>query len=175
METEARDVLDRFHVTPAARAKYRKWREDPARPEVVQTVTSHVSRVVYRLTPQDIQAVCEATDHALGDIEKRTIEDIDLAENWYPTYAFVHLFHYQMELLGKPPRWQDFEDYFYRTDTGMRMFGAEKLRRQAKIERDHHPKLVKRFEKVNITDEQIEKKARIDAENSLTWRIGNAY
>ncbi|MGW6928451.1 hypothetical protein ACWGE0_00210 [Lentzea sp. NPDC054927] len=148
-------VKAKFVVTETMDSEYRRWQGDPERRHVVNLVREHTTCVLYQLTPQDVQEVCSATEHPLGDIKKAAIKSVKKARDWYPSFAFTHLFHHLMETRGHLPYWQDFYQFLFKEEEGYQLFGKEVANRKKVIERSGvSPRI---------------------AGESLKWRIGLSY
>jgi len=157
METTFDEVLSTFLVTPRAHQEYDTWRKSPARIHkgVIEMVTDLKTRVLYEITPKDVRATCEKSEHALGTIRWNDIKEINIAKNWQPTYAFTHLLYYLMERDGELPTWQRFKYFFLKDPVGRQMLGEEGAALRDTIMAR------------GIT--------RTNASNSLLWRAGIAY
>lgn len=173
METTGDEVRETFLVTPKARSLYSGWENDAERVEhgVITTVENHTTRAIYRNSSETFDWIKKHHTHPLGDIKKNEIEHIKLAENWYPQYAFVHLFHFLMERLGRPPLWSEFDTFFYGEECGRRMFGKEREELEEEIYESELRSLLAKHGR----REGIENRARYLAAGSVDWRIGNGY
>ncbi|MEV7548481.1 hypothetical protein AB0N89_02530 [Amycolatopsis sp. NPDC089917] len=173
METTADEVRDTFLVTPQAKGVYLSWENNPKRIAhgVVSTMRDHVTKEIYNCTLDTFEWVKENHAHPLEGIKKKDIAHIDLASNWEPDFAFVHLFHLLMEDLGRPPLWSEFDKFAYETDVGLKMFGSERLERQKRI----YELELKRLRAEHPTWKGLEHKANALAKGSLDWRVGLAY
>jgi hypothetical protein len=147
----ARNLL----VTDDARNAYQTWREHPRRRRVVPVVESHRTRVLYDLTPQDVEQVCRDTEHALGEVKSKQVARISGARDWNPDFAFTHLLHYCMEQQKRLPTWQEFRHFLLETEEGHEMLG-----RQARQCRD------------SLIGPDVSKDLATDA---MRWRVGNSY
>lgn len=155
--TTSGEVCSLFLSAPGGRAEYDRWigRRRLHRAGVIRTVQNHETRVLYTLTPGDVERTFRENEHPLGDISRRTVERIGKAKNWYPSYAFTHLLHFLLEKEGKLPTWQEFHRFFTATDEGWAMLGREAEGRLHELIADGVRRAV--------------------AKDALTWRIGNAY
>ncbi|KFZ77012.1 hypothetical protein ED92_38595 [Amycolatopsis sp. MJM2582] len=174
METTADEVRSTFLASPEARHEYfGKWENNPRRIEhgVVSTMRNHVTKAIYSCTLDTFEWIKDNHEHPLKDIKKKDIAHISLAANWNPDFAFVHLFHLLMEDLGRPPLWSEFDRFAYGTGEGMKMFGAERAVRENKI----FDQELARITAKSPTAKNPENRAKLLANGSLDWRIGNAY
>lgn len=129
---------------------------------MVDLVTRHVTLALYQLTPDDVQGVCRRTAHPLRRIDKARIASVAGARDWYPTFAFTHLFHHYLELFAKLPTWDDFYHFLFGTARGNELFGNEI--------REEKNRLLRIAAKTGRTD--INETLVGDA---LRWRVGLAY
>src|SRR4051794_39894181 len=91
-------AIERFAGrSPKAAARLQAWRADPSKATVVPVVEAHTVQALYGVTPTDVRAVCERTEHALGDVRKRDIEAVELIRDWHPAFAFTHVLHLAVE------------------------------------------------------------------------------
>ncbi|QFU90938.1 hypothetical protein [Amycolatopsis sp. YIM 10] len=173
METSADEVRDTFLVTPQAQKVYHDWENNPQRIAhgVVSTMRNHTTKAIYDCSVATFEWIKENHTHPLGNLKKKEIEHIELAENWEPDFAFVHLFHLLMEDLDRPPLWSEFDQFAYGTDEGKAMFGDDRLAREAEIFEQE----LKRISAERPTWKNPENRAQYLAKGSLDWRIGNAY
>jgi hypothetical protein len=133
METTAQEVIATFAVTPRARSLLRQWREDPARPEVSRTVLGHTTRALYELEPFRIEAICQASEHPLGDIRKNVAMAVRPVVDWRPDFAFTHVMHLALERIGSLPTFQDFARFCRNDPAGHAALGgpAREIRQRA--------------------------------------------
>jgi hypothetical protein len=133
METTSAEVIATFAVTPRARALLRRWREDPGRPQVARTVLAHTTKVLYRLEPRQVEAVCTASEHPLGDIRKNVATAVQPVVDWRPDFAFTHVMHLALEKLGTLPSFQDFAHFCADDPAGAAALGhpAREIREHA--------------------------------------------
>ncbi|WP_328452005.1 hypothetical protein [Amycolatopsis sp. NBC_00438] len=136
----------------------------------MSTMRDHVTKAIYDCTLGTFDDIKARHTHPLGEISKEEIRHIDLASNWEPDFAFVHLFHLMLEAKGQPPLWSEF-DQFVETDRRLEMFRADRAALQDRIFREELEKIKTRFPKAA----DPENKAQFLAKASLDWRIGNAY
>jgi hypothetical protein len=117
-------------------------------------VEAHRTKVLYRLTADDVDGVVRRTDHALGKIAWSTVEPIKNLINWNPDFAFTHMFAHMVERLGEIPTWQRFFDFVMSDDLGRSI--GDQARAAVDAEVAHG----------------VERKT---AQNAAQWRMGNAY
>src|SRR5438094_915144 len=88
-ETRYEDAVRQFLTAcPEWSPLLQAWRADGRyRPEVVPFVESFKATVLYTLTPDDVEAVCRKTEHALGNVKGRAAEAVRPAVDWNPTFA----------------------------------------------------------------------------------------
>ena len=112
LETSADDVLSVFNVTDEARRQLEEWSNDPSRREtVVPHVLAHRTQALYKISLDDVGAIRRkrgGDDHALGEIKRWQAERVQRIVNWYPGFAFTHVFHYALEQIGHLYTWQEF-------------------------------------------------------------------
>lgn len=71
VETTYEEVARHFaQRAPDARRRLMDWRADPHKKDVVPFVESAVTRVWYAITPEDVERVCRATEHALSNVRR---------------------------------------------------------------------------------------------------------
>ena len=149
--TTAGEVVARFGRSRTAGRALQQWRNDRRRAEVVEAVEAHTSDVIYRLTTGDVRDVAVRTEHALGDVRKRDVDDLVEVRDWNPPFAFTHVFHLVTEHLGTVPTFQRFREVCRDVPV---------LRR-------------------NLWDPALNAVARSGggprARAAMRWRIGNAY
>jgi hypothetical protein len=155
METTSAEVIATFAVTPRARGLLRRWQENPDRPQVSRTVLAHTTRTLYALQPRQIEAVCAATEHPLGDIRKSVATAVPPVVDWRPDFAFTHVMHLALEKLGNLPTFGEFRSFCVQDPLGAAALGdpARQLREEAC--RQGYPP------------------AHVD--QAIRWRIGLAY
>lgn len=132
-----------------------EWRERPDRAEVAPVVLSHVTRVVYGLLPCDVIGVCQRTEHALGDVQRRRAEGVAPIRDWNPAFAFVHVFHYLTEKIGRLPTYQELRHLCQEDQGAIAMLGEPSVDKWRDVEREG-------FDRAEVKD-------------AIRWRVGNAY
>jgi hypothetical protein len=155
METTSREVIATFAVTPRARTLLRQWRSDPERPHVPRTVLGHTTKVLYQLAPAQIEAVCKASEHPLGDIRKEAAMTVQPVVDWRPDFAFTHVMHLALEKLGGLPSFQDFTRFCAEDPAGRTALGDPARQIQEHARRQGY--------------------APRHARQAIRWRIGLAY
>jgi hypothetical protein len=133
MQTTSAEVITTFAVTPRARELLRRWQADQARRQVPRVVMRHVTRALYRLEPSDIEAVCAASEHPLGDIRKDVVAAVQPVTDWRPDFAFTHVMHLALEKLGWLPTFQEFARFCASDPAGRAALGdpARQIREHA--------------------------------------------
>lgn len=155
METTSKEVIATFAVTPRARGLLERWKADPGRPQVPRMVLAHITRVLYDLTPPQVEAACQASEHPLGDIRRQTAMAVQPVVDWRPDFAFTHVMHLALERLGRVPTFQDFTR-FCRDDLAGRAALGDPARQIGEVARQH-----------GYPPQQ--------ARQAVRWRIGLAY
>lgn len=157
VRTTATEVINRFAGrSKSAAARLASWRRDPDRVRVVEVVESHVSVALYDVTAADIERVCQETDHALGDIRKAEVQNVLTVRDWYPAFAFTHVFHHALERLGDVPTYQVFRRFCSQDETAQEMLTSPARAVVAAAE-----------ESPTYDASQVR--------NAVQWRVGNAY
>lgn len=133
MQTTSAEVIATFAVTPRARELLRRWQDDQARPQVPRVVMRHVTRALYRLEPAAIEAVCEASEHPLGDISKDAAMAVRPVVDWRPDFAFTHVMHLALEKTGRLPTFGEFTQFCASDPVGRAALGdpARQIREHA--------------------------------------------
>lgn len=111
----------------------RRWQEDPDRPLVSRTVLGHTTKALYVLGPRQIEAVCAATEHPLGDIRKPVAMAVAPVVDWRPDFAFTHVMHLALEKLGGLPTFGEFSSFCAQDPVGAAALGdpARQVREEA--------------------------------------------
>ena len=133
MQTTSAEVITTFAVTPRAQELLRRWQADRARREVPHVVMRHVTRVLYSLEPARIEAICEASEHPLGNIRKELVMPVRPVTDWRPDFAFTHVMHMALEKLGHLPTFQEFTRFCANDPAGRTALGdpARQIRESA--------------------------------------------
>jgi hypothetical protein len=133
METTSAEVIATFAVTPRARGLLRRWQEDSGHPQVARTVLSHITKSLYALQPRQVEAVCTATEHPLGDIRKTVAMAVPPVVDWRPDFAFTHVMHLALEKLGSLPTFGEFGSFCAQDPAGTMALGepARRIREEA--------------------------------------------
>lgn len=155
METTSAEVIATFASTPRAANLLRRWQQDPDRPWVARAVLAHTTKTLYDLDPRHVEAVCEATDHPLGDIRKDVATEVQPIVDWRPDFAFTHVMHFAVERLSGLPSFQDFSRFCAVDPIGVAALGnpARRIREHA-CRQGYPPSQVSQ---------------------AIRWRIGLAY
>ena len=156
-ETTYAEVVAQFAGrSPRASQRLASWRADAdKRDEVVPFVERMRTVSAYRLGPDDVAAVAEATEHALGQAKRTIAESVIPVRDWHPSFAFEHVLHYTAESLGRVPTYGEFRIFCRDDPAAARMLlgPAQAIREQA---------VAAGFEAEHVAQ-------------ALRWRIGNAY
>jgi hypothetical protein len=155
METTSAEVIAAFAVTPRARDLLRRWQEDPGRPRVTRTVLAHTTKALYTLRPRQVEAVCTATEHPLGDIRKTVATAVPPVVDWRPDFAFTHVMHLALEQLGSLPTFGEFSSFCAHDPAGAAALGGPARQIREEACRQGYP------------PEQVAQ--------AIRWRIGLAY
>ncbi|KAA9154565.1 hypothetical protein FPZ12_031530 [Amycolatopsis acidicola] len=172
METTGEEVRETFLITPQAVAVHHRWEHNKDRLAhgVIATMRDHVTRAIYDCSLSTFDWIEQRHVHPLGNIAQEDIEHIVAARDWYPNFAFVHIFHLLMEQLGRPPLWSEYED-FCNTPDGLAKIGKNYGILKERIFDQEITRLKARFPR----GKGLEHRARTLASASLNWRAGNAY
>ncbi|ONM47540.1 hypothetical protein B0T44_01385 [Nocardia donostiensis] len=63
----------------------------------------------YTLAADDILRL--GTSHSLGSVDQQEALGVDLIKNWYPDFAFTHLFHLMLEEHKSVFTWDEFQEW----------------------------------------------------------------
>jgi hypothetical protein len=156
-ETKYEDAVKQFlGACPQWSTLLQAWRADGRyRSDVVPFVESFKTTVLYTLTPEDVQAVCRKTEHALGNVKRRAAEAVRPAVDWNPAFALEHALHSAAEELKQLPTYQEFREYCDTDSAGKRMLGGPSRALRARLVAG------------GLTNTR--------AKDAIRWRIGNAY
>ncbi|MFD9279675.1 hypothetical protein ACFWD7_20630 [Streptomyces mirabilis] len=155
IETTAADVLELFCSSAGTKRQFEDWRHDSRRAEVAPMVLAHHTRVLYRLSEEDVQDVCRRTEHALGEVKRDVGESVAEIVDWHPDFAFTHTFHICVERIGALPSYQRFREFALDDTDGQKMLG--------------HPAKEVIHRLVDAGCPQYK------AQAAMRWRVGNAY
>lgn len=156
VQTTYQDVIGHFvDRSASARTRLDTWLSDPHKKAVIPFVRQAVTRVPYSIAPEDVESVCERTEHALGEVKRRTAESVRPIVDWHPAFAFEHVLHHATETLGRVPTYDEF-----------RVFTDEDPAANAML--------------LGPAREQVRLAVRAGhsleaARASMRWRVGNAY
>ena len=156
-ETRYEDAVRQFlGYCPEWSSLLQAWHADSRyRPEVVPFVEGFRATVLYTLTPEDVQAVCRKTEHALSNVKRQAAEAVRPAVNWNPAFALEHALHSAAEGLKQLPTFQEFREYCNTDSAGKRMLGNPSKALRARLVASGLP--------------------NTQAKDAIRWRIGNAY
>jgi hypothetical protein len=155
METTAEDVMGKFCTSLRAEAVCRAWLDGPKFQRVTPVVLGHRVRTLYQLSPRDVQAVCKQTEHALGSVRREDGEAVQSIVDWFPDFAFTHMFHFCMEKAEGIPTYQEFRQFTQEDPTGQEMLGSPS--------------------RAAVEDAVARGANREQARAAMRWRVGNAY
>jgi hypothetical protein len=158
VNTTAKETIQHFvGLCPAWQARLDSWRADPRySAKVVPFVENMSVSVLYRLSPESIEAVCRRTEHALGNIRRETAQSVRSIVDWNPSFALEHTLHHAVEALGEVPAYQEFRDFCAQPGS----VGDAMLGQPARIA---------------VRDAMSAGATRKAARDALRWRVGNAY
>jgi hypothetical protein len=157
LTTSFKDAADHFTARSAGASDLlSRWESDARyRERVVPFVKNFVASALYRSTPEAIEAVCEKTEHALGEVKRRDAESVEEIVNWNPAFALQHTLHYAAETLAAVPTFQDFRAFVSKNDQARAMLLTPSQK---------------------VVDEAARSGAsRAIAMDAMKWRVGNAY
>jgi hypothetical protein len=86
-----------------------RWARRRGHGDVVRLVRGHRSRVVNTATLKEVEQVCRATEHALGEVRWDDVKDVRSIRDWTCPFAVSHVFHFVTEALGAVPTYQEFQ------------------------------------------------------------------
>lgn len=156
--TTAQQVIHRFKRSRAASRRLDWWRNDECRRhKVVPDVMAHTTKLVDKLRPADVLAVCQRiaadpAEHALGDIKRSVVDHVPSIRDWFPSFAYTHVLHIVMEAKGEL---LTFNEWTHDVEFQTRMWPEIRHMVATTAAKDG-------------VDEQLVKDA-------VRWRVGNAY
>ena len=155
LKTTSQEVITRFAGrSVTATAALEKWRD--ARPEVSEVVETHRSAVLYSVTPDQVEAVCRRTEHALGEVKKSEADKVKVIRDWNPSFAFTHILYRSVEVIGELPTYGEFRSFCREDPVACEaLWEPAKAEIRSVVSRSDHP--------------------RSRVEGAMRWRIGNAY
>lgn len=148
--TTADEVVAFFARSPRARSEFERWKR--RLPQVAERVRWHRSEAVYQVSSESVRKLASA--HPLGDVRPEEGYRVKIIRDWFPQFAFIHIFHFYLEGLG-------------------RIFSFEELRGLGQEEEwrgllhDPAEEVLRRAVEAGYTREEARK--------SMQWRIGLAY
>jgi hypothetical protein len=77
---------------------------------VVAAVREHRSRVVNSATLDEVEQVCEETEHALGEVDGEVARQVRSIRDWTCPFAVSHVFHFITEAAAAVPTYQVFRE-----------------------------------------------------------------
>jgi len=150
-DTTAEEVVDTFVRTPNTERVYHKW--TGRRPHVTERVMAHNSRAVYNVASAAVKRL--ASEHPLGNIKAEDGFRVSPIKNWNPDFAFVHLFHFALEQIGRVYSFGEFRSWAAEPDNRWMVYKeADAL--------------------VCAVQERLGAGGR-EARDAMAWRIGLAY
>ncbi|MEV0363981.1 hypothetical protein [Nocardia fusca] len=128
------------------------WRNRRGCGHVANAVLAHTTRTPYTIASEDILRL--PTSHSLGEINRNEAQKVRSIRDWYPDFAFTHLFHFMLEDAEKAFSWEEFQEWSRSEEVRAWLWDpAQEAIGQARSE--------------GFTQEQ--------AENAMQWRQGLAY
>ncbi|MFD1147426.1 hypothetical protein [Saccharothrix hoggarensis] len=100
--TTALDVRRLFNVTQETRLHFNHWYGK--RKHVVEHVMAHRAAAIHRVTVDEVEAACRSAPPP-GPTDVPEIRD------WRPDFAFAHVAHHVVEVLGRLPCWPEFREF----------------------------------------------------------------
>lgn len=147
----AQEVVDTFAQTPNTKRIYHQWTK--RRPHVTERVMAHSSRAVYNVASAAVRRL--ASEHPLGDIKAEDGFRVSPIKNWNPDFAFIHLFHFALEQIGRVYSFGEFRSWAAKPENQWMLYDeADAL--------------------VHTVQERLGAGGR-EARDAMAWRIGLAY
>ena len=155
-ETTYTDTFNQFiNRSKSASFRLNSWLNDVHHKAVIPFVQSHVTKALYKITRTQIEETCRNTIHALGNVQKKSIEKLNVVRDWHPSFAFIHIFHYSIERLGQMPTYQYFRQ----------MSQEDDFLRKAILEPSNH--IYNYAISLGYEPQKVK--------DAIRWRVGNAY
>ncbi|CAM4210045.1 hypothetical protein [Nocardiopsis rhodophaea] len=148
--TTAQDAIDFFTLSLGAKRALEGWRS--RRPHVTERVMQHKSQAVYQVRSVDVREL--VSEHALSSIRPDQGYKIKRIRDWYPDFAFTHIFHFLLEARG-------------------RAYSYEELRDMC-LEPPWRPLLADPAQQ-KVLEAVREGYSEDDARTAMRWRVGLAY
>ncbi len=148
--TDVDDVLQKFACSRSGELLLDGWVMD--RPHVAQRVMRHRTEAVYKISSADIAEL--SSEHAIGNIRPDQGYGVKSIRDWFPDFAFSHIFHFCLEERGRVFSFQDFRDW-------------SSLDRCRPLLYDPARVKIKQAISDGYTEEQ--------AKNAMRWRVGLFY
>ena len=104
--TTAMDVRRLFNVTQETRFHFNHWYS--RRKHVVAHVMAHESVAVHRITADEVEAACRSAPRPGPGPASADVPEI---VRWRPDFAFTHVAHHVVEVLGRLPGWPEFREF----------------------------------------------------------------
>ncbi|NUT49895.1 MAG: hypothetical protein HOV94_21670 [Saccharothrix sp.] len=100
--TTAMEVRRLFNVTQETRFHFNHWYG--TRKAVVAHVMAHNAVAVHRITADEVEAACRSAP-------RPGPTDVPEIRHWRPDFAFTHVAHHVVEVLGRLPGWPEFREF----------------------------------------------------------------
>ncbi|MBF6063869.1 hypothetical protein IU500_31165 [Nocardia terpenica] len=128
------------------------WMHREGCEDVAEKVLSHVTETPYSIASGEIPNL--RTQHALGNVRKEEAEKIELIRDWFPDFAFTHVFHLMLEEEKRLYKWEEFYDWCQGENVRRWLWEpAQEMVRQA----------------------QVQGFTYRHASDAMRWRVGNFY
>ncbi|MCX4093955.1 hypothetical protein [Nocardia sp. alder85J] len=152
-KTTSAEVIQHFtSAGKLAKSELDWWANRDGYQHVADRVLAHVTEALYAIRPQNVPHL--RTEHPLGDIKKVDAERVALIRDWFPDFAFTHIFHFMLEEENRLYRWQDFYEW---------------------CQQDRTVPLLWIPAKVKNREAQAAGFTYHEAYEAMRWRVGNFY
>ncbi|MGV9411749.1 hypothetical protein ACWDOP_17695 [Nocardia sp. NPDC003693] len=150
--TSSLEVVRQFTGGEIARKEFDWWTGRDGCDHVIQTVMAHTTSVPYEVAADDIVRL--QTKHPLGNARRTEAEAVASIRDWFPDFAFAHLFHLMLEEYKRLFTWQEFYEWAQSAPVrGWLWMPAQEAVARAKAE--------------GFSSQQ--------AHDAMRWRVGNFY
>ncbi|MEU2123807.1 hypothetical protein [Nocardia niwae] len=135
-----------------AKSELEWWTNREGCRHVAETVLAHVTSTPYAIASKDIVQL--QTSHALGNVKRAEAEEVGSIRDWFPDFAFTHLFHLMLEEVQRLFSWDEF--YEWCQGDVVRRWLWEPAREM-------------------VASAKVEGFGYKQARDAMRWRIGNFY
>ncbi|WP_280265718.1 hypothetical protein [Nocardia wallacei] len=151
--TNSREVVEHFTSEgQIARDQLDWWTHRQGCETVAEKVLSHITRVPYLIADDEVPEL--RTEHALGRVRKADAERVVLIRDWFPDFAFTHVFNLMLEEVGRLYKWEEFYEWCQGSAT--------------------RPWLWEPAQEM-VEKAQLQGFSQHQALGAMRWRVGNAY